>query len=88
MRAPVYDGAEPSAVGTSGSGQAVAGNVTGALVTGRFFWLVDGKGRELAIGRSARTGPRPGRARTRLAEQESQAGGQERRMGGRWSGAC
>lgn len=46
-----YDGAEPSAVGTSGPGHAVAGDVTEALTTGRFFRLVDGKGRELAIGR-------------------------------------
>ena len=46
-----YDGAEPSAVGKSGPGQAVAGDVTEALVSGRFFRLVDGKGRELAVGR-------------------------------------
>ncbi|MCW2890670.1 MAG: hypothetical protein JWO75_159 [Actinomycetia bacterium] len=42
-----YDGAEPSAVGKSGPDQAVAE----ALTAGRFFRLVDGKGRELAIGR-------------------------------------
>ena len=46
-----YDGAEPSAVGKSGPGQAVAGDVAEALTAGRFFRLVDGKGRELAIGR-------------------------------------
>lgn len=46
-----YDGAEPSAVGKSGPGEAVAGDVTEALAAGRFFRLVDGKGRELAIGR-------------------------------------
>ena len=46
-----YDGAEPSTVGRSGPGQAVAGDVTEALVAGRFFRLVDGKGRELAVGR-------------------------------------
>jgi hypothetical protein len=46
-----YDGAEPSAVGKSGPGQAVAGDVTEALTSGRFFRLVDGKGRELVIGR-------------------------------------
>ena len=46
-----YDGAEPSAVGRSGPGQAVAGDVAEALTAGRFFRLVDGKGRELAIGR-------------------------------------
>jgi hypothetical protein len=46
-----YDGAEPSAVGKSGPGQAVAGDVTEALTAGRFFRLVDGQGRELAIGR-------------------------------------
>lgn len=46
-----YDGAEPSAVGKSGPGQAVAEDVTEALTAGRFFRLVDGKGRELAIGR-------------------------------------
>jgi hypothetical protein len=46
-----YDGAEPSAVGKSGPGRAVAGDVTEALNAGRFFRLVDGKGRELAIGR-------------------------------------
>jgi hypothetical protein len=46
-----YDGAEPSAVGKSGPGQAVAGDVTEALTAGRFFRLVDGMGRELAIGR-------------------------------------
>src|SRR5579859_4671435 len=46
-----YDGARPSAVGKSGPGQAVAGDVTEALTAGRFFRLVDGKGRELAIGR-------------------------------------
>ena len=38
-----YDGAEPSAVGKSGPGQAVAGDVTEALTAGRFFRLVDGK---------------------------------------------
>ena len=46
-----YDGAEPSAVGKSGPSQAVAGDVTEALTAGRFFRLVDGQGRELAIGR-------------------------------------
>jgi hypothetical protein len=46
-----YDGAEPSAVGKSGPGHAVAQDVTEALNAGRFFRLVDGKGRELAIGR-------------------------------------
>jgi hypothetical protein len=46
-----YDGAEPSAVGKSGPDEAVAGDVTEALAAGRFFRLVDGKGRELAIGR-------------------------------------
>jgi hypothetical protein len=46
-----YDGAEPSAVGKSGPGQAVAGDITEALTAGRFFRLVDGQGRELAIGR-------------------------------------
>jgi hypothetical protein len=46
-----YDGAQPSAVGKSGPGQAVAGDITEALTAGRFFRLVDGKGRELAIGR-------------------------------------
>jgi hypothetical protein len=46
-----YDGAEPSAVGKSGPGHAVAGDVTEALTAGRFFRLVDGKGHGLAIGR-------------------------------------
>jgi hypothetical protein len=46
-----YDGAVPSAVGKSGPGDAVAGDVTEALNAGRFFRLVDGKGRGLAIGR-------------------------------------
>ena len=46
-----YDGARPSAVGKSGPGHAIAGDVTEALTAGRFFRLVDGKGRELAIGR-------------------------------------
>ncbi len=46
-----YDGATPSAVGKSGPGQAVAGDIAEALTAGRFFRLVDGTGRELAIGR-------------------------------------
>jgi hypothetical protein len=46
-----YDGARPSAVGKSGPGQAVAGDVAEALTAGRFFRLVDGTGRELAVGR-------------------------------------
>ena len=46
-----YDGAEPSAVGKSGPGQAVAQDITEALSAGRFFRLADGQGRELAIGR-------------------------------------
>lgn len=46
-----YDGAGPSAVGRSGPGQAVAGDVTEALTAGRFFRLVDGQGCGLAIGR-------------------------------------
>jgi hypothetical protein len=46
-----YDGAEPSAVGKSGPGQAVADDVTEALTAGRFFRLVDGGGYELAVGR-------------------------------------
>src|SRR5579863_9633851 len=46
-----YDGARPSAVGKSGPAQAVAGDVAEALTAGRFFRLVDGMGRELAIGR-------------------------------------
>jgi hypothetical protein len=53
-----YDGAEPSAVGKSGPGQAVAGDVTEALTTGRFFRMADGKGRELAIGRYSRASSR------------------------------
>ena len=46
-----YDGAEPSAVGKSGPGHAVAEDVAEALTAGRFFRLVDGAGRELAVGR-------------------------------------
>ena len=46
-----YDGAEPSTVGKSGPGRAVADDVTEALTAGRFFRLVDRKGHELAIGR-------------------------------------
>jgi hypothetical protein len=46
-----YDGARPSAVGKSGPAQAVAGDVAEALTAGRFFRLVDGMGRGLAIGR-------------------------------------
>ena len=46
-----YDGAEPSAVGRSGPDRAVAEDVAEALTAGRFFRLVDGKTRELAIGR-------------------------------------
>jgi len=46
-----YDGAEPSAVGKSGPDRAVAEDVAEALSAGRFFRLVDGRGRELAIGR-------------------------------------
>jgi hypothetical protein len=46
-----YDGAVPSAVGKSGPGDAVAGDVAEALNAGRFFRLADGTGRELAIGR-------------------------------------
>ena len=46
-----YDGAEPSAVGKSGPDRAVAEDVTEALTAGRFFRLVDGAGRELAVGR-------------------------------------
>jgi hypothetical protein len=46
-----YDGAEPSAVGKSGPDQAVADDVSEALTSGRFFRLVDGSGRGLAIGR-------------------------------------
>jgi hypothetical protein len=46
-----YDGAEPSSVGKSGPVQAVAEDVAEALGAGRFFRLVDGQGRELAIGR-------------------------------------
>lgn len=46
-----YDGAEPSAVGKSGPAEAVAGDVTEALTAGRFYRLVDGTGRELAVGR-------------------------------------
>jgi hypothetical protein len=46
-----YDGAEPSAVGRSGPGEAVAQDVAEALAAGRFFRLADGKGHELAIGR-------------------------------------
>src|ERR1700749_3097888 len=46
-----YDGAEPSAVGKSGPGHAVAEDVTEALTAGRFFRLAGGQGRELAIGR-------------------------------------
>jgi hypothetical protein len=46
-----YDGAVPSSVGKSGPAQAVADDVTEALNAGRFFRLVSGEGRELAIGR-------------------------------------
>ena len=46
-----YDGAEPTTVGRSGPGEAVAGDVAEALTAGRFFRLVDGGGHELAIGR-------------------------------------
>jgi hypothetical protein len=46
-----YDGVEPTAVGKSGPGEAIAQDVAEALTAGRFFRLVDGQGRELAIGR-------------------------------------
>src|ERR1700689_2023739 len=46
-----YDGAQPSTVGKSGPDQAVAEDIAEALAAGRFFRLVDGTGRELAIGR-------------------------------------
>jgi hypothetical protein len=46
-----YDGAEPSAVGTSGPDRAVAEDITEALTAGRFFRLVDGNGRGLVVGR-------------------------------------
>ena len=46
-----YDGAEPTAVGKSGPAEAIAEDVAEALTAGRFFRLVDGKGRELAVGR-------------------------------------
>src|ERR1700721_2491067 len=46
-----YGGAEPSVVGKSGPGEAVAGDVTEALTAGRFFRLVDGQRHELASGR-------------------------------------
>src|SRR5580698_11586758 len=46
-----YDGAEPSSVGRSGPDRAVAEDVAEALTAGRFFRLVDGTGRGLAIGR-------------------------------------
>jgi hypothetical protein len=46
-----YDGVEPSAVGKSGPAEAIAEDVAEALSAGRFFRLVDGKGRELAVGR-------------------------------------
>jgi hypothetical protein len=46
-----YDGAGPSAVGKSGPGQAVAGDIAEALTAGRFFRLVDGRGLGLAVGR-------------------------------------
>src|SRR5271156_4374658 len=46
-----YDGAQPSVVGKSGPDQAISDDVTEALAAGRFFRLVDGTGRELAIGR-------------------------------------
>jgi hypothetical protein len=38
-------------VGKSGPDEAIADDVAEALSSGRFFRLVDGKGRELAIGR-------------------------------------
>jgi hypothetical protein len=50
-----YDGAEPSSVGKSGPGQAIAQDVAEALAAGRFFRLVDGKGRTT---RAARTSSR------------------------------
>jgi hypothetical protein len=46
-----YDGAEPTAVGKSGPGQAVAEDVHEALISGRFFRLADDRGRAFAIGR-------------------------------------
>jgi hypothetical protein len=46
-----YDGAQPSSVGMSGPDEAVPRDITEALTAGRFFRLVNGKGRELAIGR-------------------------------------
>jgi hypothetical protein len=46
-----YDGAQPSTVGKSGPDEAVPRDITEALTAGRFFRLVNGKGRELAIGR-------------------------------------
>jgi hypothetical protein len=45
-----YDEVEPSTVGKSGPAEAIAADVAEALTAGRFFRLVDGKGRELAIG--------------------------------------
>src|ERR1700722_18180328 len=46
-----YAGAEPPAVGRPGPDRAVAEDVAEALTAGRFFRLVDGTGRGLAIRR-------------------------------------
>ena len=57
-----FDGAAPSAVGKSGPGHAVAGDITEALNAGRFFRLVDGK--KPRTGHRAAVRPeRPERAR-------------------------
>jgi len=71
-----YDGAEPSAVGKSGPGQAVAGDVAEALTAGRFFRLVDGQGRELAIVHAAGRfrAAEPGRAEHRVPRRRRLAG--------------
>jgi hypothetical protein len=82
-----YDGAAPSAVGRSGPGRAVAGDITEALNTGRFFRLVDGKGRELAVGRLYDpSGQNELAPLDDFGRQDLGAGNIEFRAGGNWQG--
>ena len=74
-----YDGAEPSAVGKSGPGQAVAGDVTEALTAGRFFRLVDGKAPRTGH-RAAVRSERPERARAAGRFRAAEPGRTEHRI--------
>jgi hypothetical protein len=84
-----YDGAVPSTVGSFGPAEAELGDVHEALRAGRWFRLVSGDGRVLAVGRIYDPGGGDSEAAplNEASQENWKAEVIEYRLGGQWEAA-